>query len=441
MKKFVSAIFAIAIGVGCTYAADSENAQLQDEIRLLKERLNQLEQRLQSQEASTDRLSSAVVVPNDGLNADISDDRLARLNTFAVLREMNDRVNISGNVDVLGYSSDFDTRTSGKEDTSDIIIDQVRLQLDIDVSEYVDATIALQYEDYQPGGGFAPFGGGSSDTDADGDVEIDEAYITIGDEEGVYLIAGRQYFDFGNVDEYGHFINDSLTRQLYETRDTGITGGWKGEGLDFNLFAFNGQEEASRSNGSDNKIDAWGASISYSVEQEDLNVEFGASYINNLLQAQNTAAVAGLDLVGTNGVYNDSDSPDAYGVYATLSSGVFWIGAEYVSALDDLGTNVAPGFTINTVQPAAFTLEAALTCPISDHEYTLAGKFEQNHDLDDAFNNVEEIWGLGVSTELYENTKLSLNYENWNLGGTGFGGSALTSGHAQLYLAELSVGF
>ena len=317
--------------------------------------------------------------------------------------------------------------------------------------------IGLEFEDYQEPGGdgvsHAPFGGGPGgaptggpDTEDNADIQVDEAYIKIGDIEGLYGIFGKQYFPFGNIDEYGNFINDTLSRQLFETRDTGITIGHEYEGLEFNLFAFNGNADQVR-NGipthTDNKIDTWGGSVSYKLTDEDRSMKLGFSYLDNIFQAQSSVGLG-------QSVYSDHDN-QAYNLHAVFEGGPVWFGVEYVSAFNNLDKDV-DGNNMNDigsgVKPEALTLEGAVTCDLGGNDVTLAAKWEIANDQDDFTNAVEEIWAFGISSEILENTTLTVNYENWNLAeqaspptGSSISGSTPKGGHANVYLAELSIGF
>lgn len=462
MKKYLAIPFAIIVSVLSVEAADLEKEIMREEIRLLKEQLNGLEHRLEGQSDQRKSLEATTVEDTrekagrlDPNNRIPTDDRskidadlgaaFDRLTSFPVIRQAYDRLTITGNVDILYYNSDFDTRSGGSEDTSDFVVDQVRLGLDLEIYDYVKGFVALQFEDYQTGS-LAPFGGGVADTEGDGDLQVDEAYIIIGDweyDEGLYGIFGKQYFPFGNVNESGNFINDTLTRQLYETRDTGLTVGHKYAGLDVSFFAFNGQAEEVKTGGSlDNKVDTWGSSIAYAMEEEGMTVNIGFSYISNILQAQNTAALAGLDFNGPIGLHVDNDS-QAYNVYGVVGIGPVWLSAEYVSTFNDLDSRDVPGtpFTANPegsdVKPQALTVEGAFSFEMDEHEVILAAKYETNNDQEDFGNPFEEIWGVGVGSDIFENTTLTLNYENWNLEN----GSGNIGGHANVYLAELSIEF
>ncbi len=481
-KKIITLCIIASIVTPITWSNDSENSLLREEVKLLKQKLSELEQRLTAQETKaveTDRIVSTL--PADikkEINFDALEkkDRMAFLEGFGAIKDNYDFVSISGNIDVVGFYSDQNTVSAGqtapgsgigfaREDTSDIIIDQVRLNFDIDVSENVKAFIGLQFEDYQTAGNFnfGAGGAGGADTETDNDLQIDEAYISIGGDNGMYTILGKQYMPFGNVTDYGNFINDTLTRQLYETRDTGAVVGMKNENMDFSVFAFNGPTEETRINGSttDNQLDAWGASLAFTSNDEDQNMKFGISYLNNIYQAQNslglslpTSAAVAAVAVGAPlppSTYNDDDN-GALNLYSVITLGPLTLNAEWVTAINDLDRNldgmIGTGTNGNElglngdtdVKPQAYTVELSMKCPMADKEYTFAVKYEASNDFED-FNgtSIQDIFGVGISSNIYENTRLTLNYENWDyvdiVSGTGGGG------HANVFLAELSISF
>ncbi len=473
MKKFYALLMALSFIVPGINAEDSETSQLREEVRMLKEQLQRLEQRIQAQsEPQSDRLQNAPSAHNLATSVAIPatatySDRMG--NGYALLKEVSDRITFSGNLDILGFYSNVSTpRVGGRvksEDTSDIIIDQLKLNVDIDVTENVKGYVSLQFEDYQ-NGSYAPIGGTQtlfpqSDTEDDNDLQVDEAYITIGGEEGAYGILGRQYMPFGHATENGryinctNFINDTLAKQMHEVRDTGAVVGYRMAGIDFNVFGFNGQLEQSRRSGVsfDNKLDTWGSSATYAMSDEDYSFRLGLSVVNNILQVQNTAARSGLDILGNptaTGTYLENDN-EAFDLYTVATFGPLFLSAEYVSAFDEMNpkevANLAnPPAALKdqkAIKPKAYTLEAGFTFPAllrDGMEDTVSIKYEENNDQDSFGNPIQNIWGIGISSNILERTKLSLNYEYWNLEDDGLRGN-LPGGHAKLYLAELSIGF
>lgn len=453
MNKWFTKLLSTALLVSATaFAGDAPDVSVATEVQQLKLRLQELEQRLADREAatqvSTESASAVTVASQESVR--VNEDSARELRGFALLKDALSEVSIGGNVDVVGYYSDHNTNQIGvNEDTSEVFIDQVRLNVQVDVNDYVKGFVGLQFEDYQRGSYALHAGGTNLNTEDDGDVQVDEAHITISGEEGLYTIAGKQYFAFGNVADYGNFINDTLARQLYETRDTGVAVGYKAVGLDFSAFAFNGALEEARTRGWDNKIDTWGGAASYSTGDEERSFKLGVSYIDNILQAQNSTARAGLDVLNTivfPALVRDGDSAGING-YIVASMGPLWLSGEYVAAINDVDRRDTPPYPLGGTgksdqRPEAYTVEAAFTTPLADRDYTLAVKWEENNDQDQWGNAVQNIWGVGASTELFENTKLTLNWENWQFEErVGVGAGAAFGGRADVYLAEVSVKF
>ena len=477
MKTSTMLLVTLMIFLPTIHAADIEKEMMREEIRLLKERLTEVEQRLEVQgnemgsgeskdaeakvsaKSPKPRASSIQFSGNEQLDIDEGKvSFLDRVGSFALIKDAGSAIGLSGNADIVYWYSDKDAK-SASQTISDFVVDQVRLAIDLDIHEYVKGFAALQFEDYQDSS-FAG-AGGTSDTEDDGDLQVDEAYILLGDwefEEGIYAVFGKQYFPFGNVDESGNFINDTLARQLYETRDTGLTVGHKYAGLDINLFAFNGQADEVNDDGSleSNKLDTWGGGISYTMDEEDMKLKVGFSYISNIFQAQNTAARGGLDILaddedgaladlaktendgkgfGFENPFDEFKSNDsrAYNLYGVVGFGPVWFSAEWVSAFNSLETSDTGGHL--RVRPEALTLEGACSVPVGDYEVTLATKYEMNNDQDAAGNDIQDVLGFGVASEIFDNTTLTLNYEHYNLEKT------INNGNMDLYLAELSIGF
>ena len=457
MKKLNVLLATLMISLSTIHAADIEKELMREEIRLLKERLSDVERRLETQTneiGRTGHADSAITLPaespnlsetstqlSENENIDVDGDEVSfldRLGGFALIKDSSSSISLSGNADIVYWYSDRDAKRmspfdTSSQDTSDFVLDQVRLAIDLDIHEYVKGFIALQFEDYQQGS-FAG-AGGLGDTEDDGDLQVDEAYIMLGDwefEEGLYGIFGKQYLPFGNVNDSGNFINDTFARQLYETRDTGLTVGHKYAGLDINLYAFNGRaDEIDGFRLEDNRIKTWGGSMSYTMDEEDLKLKMGVSYINNLLQAQNNAAAAGLDFEGIP-VYFDNDNR-AYNVYGTVGIGPVWFSAEWVSAFSNLDRRDARGN--KNIEPSALSLEGACTFGMGEYEVTLATKYEMNNDQDVFNNELKDVLGFGIASEIFDNTTLTINYEHYNLE------ESLNNGNMDLYLAELSIGF
>jgi hypothetical protein len=388
MTRLITLICAISMAVPALYA--------NDDVQALKNYIQTLEQRLDSLEAQTGVIQERQIT--------MEDETLSYLESFAQLKELSDRVELSGNVDMVFAITDTQTNlqtASGPTDeqTTEIYTDQVYIGFSIDVTDKVQGYIGLQFEDYDANS-YAGSPDADSDTEDNDVLQVYEAIITVALNDNMHLDVGKQHFGFINDSEYGNFINDSLTRQMGEIRDTGITLGHAGDGFDASVFVFNG---AGNEDNGDNNIDTIGGHISFSMEEENMSWSIGAGYISN-----------------TDDSDDRTDEIAAYNLHGSFATGSLSVIAEYVSASDEV--NVAGD------EPSAFSLEAAYGMPLGDRDWTLSAKYEESDEDGDL---AEEVLGLGVSTELHENTQLSINWENQETG----------DDETDLIAAELSISF
>jgi len=455
MKNLLRSFALAACIVPALFAADDEAARLRDEVRQLQEQVRLLSQRVEKQEQST----TAIAETTRRIEAQtlrLEDEALTSLAGLAQERAAQTRWTLSGNLDIVAYRmdqrlpSDIDgdgTHDATGDKSSDIMVDQLRLQLDIPVNENVTGRVALQMEDWQSGSGVAANGG---DTEFDDDVQLDEAWIKLHNDM-LYAIVGKQYFPFGNVQERGHFILDSAVRQLSETRDTGITlGATPAAGLDFAVFAFNARTDQLEKDGDtiyQNDIATYGASASMEVDDEAASWKVGAGYISNLFAANNSrlqgARINPLDASSLSlfGPLLYQREVPAANVYAVGEIGPVWLSAELTTAIQ----SAFGGDLTKAYRPMSYTLEAAFTFDLAERQYVAAAKYERNRDQE-FWNVAEEVYGVGISTELFANTTLSVNWEYWDIDDITYwsGGEAFTTGvdgSANVILTELSIAF
>lgn len=439
MKRIITIALALFVAVPAFCADDI--ATLRSEIQIMKAQLKQLEAKLDNQSKTTQRLqANAQAVQAKAVQ--MQEDNLSLMESFAQLKEVNDRISLSGNLDIVGVYADENRNNAtvgpfSKEDYSDIYIDQLRLNLDIAVAEKVRAFVGLQFEDYRLGT-YAGNAAAAADTDVDGSIQLDEAYVEFGGEEGYYSIVGKQYMPFGNVTNYGHFINDSLARQLFEIKDTGLVVGYREAGMDAAVFGLN----SVASGGGHNDVDVWGASVSFAKDEgeEGMSLKVGAGVVNNIYAATNSTGglinyATGAWSVPINGPVTYNDTMPAYDLYAVYGIDAASFSAEYVSTWDEADPGDIGSDTDN-VRPSALSLEAAITVPMNDRDVTLAAKYEKNRFQDEYGNPLQSVWGLGASTDIAENTSLNLNYEYQK-----YDADISGNGHTNWLGAELRVKF
>jgi len=380
MNKVLALIFAVALAIPTLNAANEVDAEaLQNYIQALEQRLEQLE-------------AQNGVIQERQIH--IEEETMTYLESLGALKELSDRVELSGNVDVIYSSTDDDT--AGASDSNDVFVDQVYLGLAIDISDNVSAYVSLQDEDT------------AGDAGA-GNIGVYEASVTVGLSDNLSLTAGQQHFNFINDAEYGNFINDTLVRRMAECRDTGLALSLSNDAISGGVFAFNGGTDEE---GDDDEVNTYGIHASIGGDQEDLSWTLGAAYISNVQDANN----------GGNGI-DDAGAGDisAYSLNASVTAGSLSILAEMVQADDNDG---------DTAEESATSIEASMALPIGEGDWTIAAKIEETKDGGD--DDLEENVGIGLSSEIYENALLTINWES---------GEQVDGDEVDTIAVELSVSF
>jgi hypothetical protein len=290
-----------------------------------------------------------------------------------------DRIRISGLVEVeAGYGkTDVKDTDEDDEETSDVDLANVELNVDAKIAAFVDGHVKVKY--------------------GDDDVFIDEGFITLTGPERFpgQLIAGRQYIPFGNYET--HFITDPNTLILGETSEGALVAGYSigGELVEISAGLFNGRAKKS---GDDDVIDSYVAAV---TAQPLKGLSLGISYTSNL---------AGSDSFNEQVV--DSDHLDsmvgawsAFVIYEFLDR--FKVIGEYVSALDSFraGEIYAAGDTEER-KPAAWNLELGMTIT---EDLGVAVRYGGSDDGGDTFLP-ETQYGAVVNWGFIKNTNLALEY-------------------------------
>jgi hypothetical protein len=357
MNRVLALIFAVALAIPTLNAANDVDAEaLQNYIQALEQRLEQLE-------AQTGVIQERQV--------QIEEETMTYLESLGALKELSDRVELSGNVDVIYSSSDDDA----DGDSNEVFVDQVYLGLAIDVSDNVSAYVSLQDEDTQNGNGTG--------------IEVYEASVTVGLSDNLSLTAGKQHFNFINDAEYGNFVNDTLVRQMAECRETGLALGLSNDAISGGVFAFNGDNDEADD---DDEVNTYGVHASIGGDQEDLSWTLGAAYISNVADANNGGNAVD---DGTNGDIS------AYSLNASVTAGSLTILAEMVQADDN---------DADTAEESATSIEASMALPMGEGDWTISAKIEEADDGD--LTDVEDNVGIGLSSEIYENANLTINWES-----------------------------
>jgi hypothetical protein len=296
-----------------------------------------------------------------------------------------DRIQISGLVEVeAGYGEvDFTDPTAGDEETSDVDLATVELDVDAKIADHVDGHVLLKYEE--------------------DDLFMDEGFITLNGTEAfpVYLIAGRQYIPFGNFDS--HFVTDPNTLILGETNEGAVVAGYRfgGEMLDISAGVFNGEIDES---GKDDTIDGFVAAVTVQPVE---TLMFGASCTSNL--ASSDALSEAVQDVDSDGETDSLD--DLVGGWSAFVTFRFLDGfkiiGEYVAALDHFNAGeIYDAADTEKRKPSAWNVE--LGAAIVEN-VEVAACYGGADDGGTEFLP-ETQYGAVLNWGIFENTNLALEY-------------------------------
>ena len=160
--------------------------------------------------------------------------------------------------------------------------------------------------------------------DSDGDkFTADDAFVTLGNAEEfpLYLLAGRTTAPFGvatveTVSDTPLSITDPLTIEVFETTEDIVLLGLAAGGFEVGAYCFSG---------SNNHVRQWGATVGFSMKNDNWSFDSGIDLISNVWEFD-----------GLSDAHEDPKSDYACGIAAELQlliSG-FSIVIEYNGALD-----------------------------------------------------------------------------------------------------------
>jgi len=269
-----------------------------------------------------------------------------------LLAELGRRVSINGLVEAeafhrKGYGRDAaDNPISIKE--SDLSLATAALDFHAELTDWAGTHILLLWEEA-----------------AAKPVDVDEAVISLGNPEKfpLSLNVGKLYVPFG---AYGSFmIQDPLTLELGETKETAVQIGFEQGGFYGSVYAFNGDvDEAGR----DNTINNFGASAGYVIESDGFGLNLGVEYLNNLADSDGITSVledAAIDIGSMN------DYLAGLGAHLQLTYGPYTFYSEYIAALDEFAAGELE-FGERGAKPRAWHLEAGYTRELFGRETTFA---------------------------------------------------------------------
>jgi len=286
-------------------------------------------------------------------------------------------------------------------DDSDVTLATVELGFDFRAfDDWVTGTFTALHED--------------DDTDP---WEVDVASITIGNTEEypLYLSAGRMYVPFGDFET--NLVSDTLALEIGETREAAIQLGFEKDNWYGSGYIFNGDVDG----GTDDDIDEYGFNFGYAMEDDDSSFDVGVEWINNIGDSDGIEGTVAAPI---------KNYVAAYGVHGVYRSGPWSFMGEYITATNRfLVTELV--WKAKGAEPSAYNLEVGYDFEAFGGRESNVAFAVQGTDESLALGLPEDKWLVGLSTTLYENTSLAIEYanaEDYSIsdGGTGKDGDAVT---------------
>ena len=306
------------------------------------------------------------------------------------LERMVKGIELGGTIEVEATYERFSSDENGTEESSDLTLASAELSVNVGITDQIKGYILFDYEE-----------------EDDNNVTVDEAIIHIRAEEVCvpdescgspwYASAGRLYVPFGYFES--HFINDPVTLELGETRESAVVAGLANNWINVSGGVFNGDVDERGED--DDHIDNFVASARLTVPEgtiPEVELMAGASYINNIAESDELQdAIPGNEI---------ADYVDGLSLFLHLViMDEFFVEAEYVAAMDDFDEHDLDLESGEHFEPRAWNIELAYTVL---EDLQIAVRYEGS---DNALDFLPE-WRCGgvINYNLFENTLLALEY-------------------------------
>ncbi len=287
---------------------------------------------------------------------------------------------------------------------SEFNVATVELGFDVQMSEWAVGHILAMYE------------GGDDD-----DLFIDEANIWLGNYEKypLLLTAGKFYMPFGNFET--NMIQDPLTLEIGEINDYGAAIGIEHSGLYGAVFGYNGLKET----GSSETISGFGLMAGYTYEYEEMTLETGISWVNNIADSGGIS-----DALDANGFDTVIDHVGGLSVNILGSYGPFSLLGEYTTSLDSFAP-IEIGFDGSGAEPKAWSVEFGYSTELFGKESVFAIGYQGTDEALELGLPESRIIGT-ASFVILNGTTVSFEYfhdEDYSLadGGTGENAGTFTT--------------
>ncbi len=369
------AVMCLSTPPGVLAAGDDLDA-LRQELKALRERVVELEKKLEQSAAAPvqpapigDRASTGVQEPKEDQKGLVSD--------------LEKRIKLYGEVKAWGQGGSRDNKADNrKTSTSEIKLRKAEIFMEAQINPWAKGLIHLLWEQ-----------------DKTEPVDLDEGYILVGQTNDMpfYAMAGRIYPAIGHFETF--LITDTITREAFETQASALEVGYSLDWINFGLAAFRARTHEI-SDGEDRKINSYFAHLGLATPEGflgDLKLSGHIAYLSNL------DSFFIRDQVTDNAV---QDLVGAWSVAAKAEYGMFALMGEYLRVTDSYKAGALGYAPIGAKpEPYAFNLEAAVK-PSAD--WTFAVRYEGSGDL--YGQQPERQWGLGAQWEFLKDTTLGLEY-------------------------------
>ena len=313
------------------------------------------------------------------------------------------RLSFSGAVEVeAGFENGY-----GDENTSDITLATVEVGLEAKVCDWAVANVVLLWQE-----------------DDTPQVEVDEGTITLGNTEKtpIYLAAGKFVVPFGSYET--NMISDPLTLEIGETPQSAVQLGLEHpSGFTASVYTFNGDIDE---DGEDDKIKCFGANVGYGLEGDNMAIDIGAGWINNI--ADSDGLGGWIDDSG----FNLKDYVGGLTGHVILTFTPFMVIGEYVAAMDDIEFTNNPKLE----SPSAYNIELGYTFELMGKETTLGVAYQGTDKCGGILPETRLVASIGVG--LGENVAVALEYAHNDDYDVSDGG---TGDEADIFTVQLALEF
>lgn len=356
----LSVIILCLITIHSTFAFSSSTEELEKRIELLEKQLQTLRQELAKQK-----------------------EQKKESPTINLVNEVSKKIELHGIIEVEGAV----TKGFDNSEESDVTLATAQLDVDAKLNDFASGKIVFLYEEDETDG-----------------VDIDEAYITIGNTQKfpVYLKAGKQYLPLGEFDT--NMISDPLTLELAEINESAVSLGVEFNGFFMEGSIFNGDiDKVKKQNEDINHLDEFSVYGGYTTEIDDLTLNAWIGYMNN---------IADSDTISSYLEDNNISSIRDYvgGICANLAIDFknLSLYASYAGATKSFDSGEI-NFKKKGAKPKAWNVELGYTIPIMDHEALFALGY-QGTDEALLLEFPKHRYIGSVSVDIIDNLSLAVEY-------------------------------